>query len=289
MPRPKCFCHSRLTMTRAVSGLSGEAIQLGQGEAPARGAAVGPRDLGGRIAAGDRPARTRAASAGRGSRRRRGSGNTTAASRSVRDPCAGSCRGTAAESGTSGSSPPRRPRRAARSDGRRRWRCRPSAAAAAARSRRRRAAGVRSRSGRELGRRQRRVELLRRHAHRLEHLDRQQPLARGPRALGLGGGLVDGVGEARLDQRQLETVAVRLLDGGDLRPEPVAPGVERLVGRQVGGGLLAAAPAARWSRRSRRSTPAARSSPSAGSDRTCGRGSARSRSSAPACPCRSRR
>jgi hypothetical protein len=27
MPRPKCFCHSRLTMTRAVSGLSGEAIQ----------------------------------------------------------------------------------------------------------------------------------------------------------------------------------------------------------------------------------------------------------------------
>ena len=47
---------------------------------------------------------------------------------------------------------------------------------------------------------------------------------RGSARFRLGGGLVDGVGEARLDQRQLEPVAVRLLDGGDfaLRPSRLA-------------------------------------------------------------------
>ena len=83
MPRPKCFCHRRLTMTRAVSGFSDEPIHLRQREAPARRAAVRPRD---HASAGSRrwpPARSPAASAGRGSPRRRESGSTRAAPRSV--------------------------------------------------------------------------------------------------------------------------------------------------------------------------------------------------------------
>ena len=52
MPRPKCFCQRRLTMTRAVSGFCGERDPPRQREAAARGVAVGPRNLGRRIAVG---------------------------------------------------------------------------------------------------------------------------------------------------------------------------------------------------------------------------------------------
>ena len=41
MPRPKCFCQRRLTMTRAVSGFSREPIHFGQRQPAARRAAVG--------------------------------------------------------------------------------------------------------------------------------------------------------------------------------------------------------------------------------------------------------
>ena len=207
-----------------------------QGEAPARGAPVGPRDLGGRIAARDHlhepRLHLRAAAldvaADQEIRRRRlvasGTLVQVAAGERRRNPALRAAHHLVALAerreamvAVGGDVGHRQRRRTLLLDG----------------------GDLREQllSGRELGRRHRRVEVLGRHVHRLEHLDGQQLLARGPRALRLGGGLVDGVGEARLDQRQLETVAMRLLDGGDLRLEAVAPGVERLVGGQVGGGL----------------------------------------------------
>ena len=214
MPRPKCFCQSRLTMTRAVSGLSGEAIQCASAQAPARGAPVGPRDLGRRIAAGDHlhepRLHLRAAAldiaADQEIRRRRlvaaGTLVQIAAGERRRNPALRAAHHLVALAQR------REAMVAVGGDLGHRQRRRPLLLEAAT-------CATSSLPGRELGRRHRRLDRPRGHVDRFEHLDRQQLLAGGPLALGFGGGLVDGVGEARLDQRQLEAVAMRLLDGGD--------------------------------------------------------------------------
>ena len=90
IPRPKWCCQSRLTITRAVSGLSGRVSQRGQGQASAGGRRRRRDRLGRKASSGcearTTPGRPRARPSGPGSSGRPGGGRTSRGPRASRRP-----------------------------------------------------------------------------------------------------------------------------------------------------------------------------------------------------------